>query len=505
MNKTTLTLGALSACALAVLTACGGSGSSDNATSFSGTAAVGAAITGATVSAKCVSGTPESAVTTGSDGGYSLKVTDATLPCIIKISGGKVGAVDNMQALHTLATAAGTAHITPFTEMVVARAFGTDANTAFAGLTSTTASSAKAALGDAQNYVKTVLADAGVTAPTVDLVTGTLKVGDTNYDAALETLKTKLTASGTTVAELAKAAANQGANPTNNGKQTVSLQFAMVAGNTPIGCNQAIEGLGTANTTAQLKDARFYISQVNLVRLDGSAVPLTLGANDDWNHTAGDDRVSLIDLENATGSCPTTTGTVATNDTITGTAPAGLYTGVQFVMGVPFALNHTSTTASTTPVMLQNASLAWSWQSGRKFAKVEVTDPGTSTAWPTNTFNFHLGSTACTGNPANGETTTCANPNRMTVPLSGFDYKTQKIAFDVKALLAGEDVTKNDGGTANLAGTAWTNSSTGCMSGSTDGDCITVFDALQLNLAAGSGGTSIDGGKKQRVFKAIAK
>ena len=116
--------------------------------------------------------------------------------------------------------------------------------------------------------------------------------------------------------------------------------------------------------------------------------------------------------------------------------------------------------------------MAWSWQSGRKFAKLEVTDPaGATGTWSAKTFNFHLGSTGCIGNPVNGETTTCSAPNRMEVKLAAFNPATQKIALDLKTLLAGEDVTVNAAGAA------------GCMSGGTDPECDTVFSAMNLGWA----------------------
>ena len=72
-------------------------------------------------------------------------------------------------------------------------------------------------------------------------------------------------------------------------------------------------------------------------------------------------------------------------------------------MPLPFALNHSDYATATKP--LDVAAMAWSWQSGRKFAKIEVTDPaGATGTWTAKTFNVHLGSTGCTGNPANGET-----------------------------------------------------------------------------------------------------
>ena len=291
--------------------------------------------------------------------------------------------------------------------------------------------------------------------------------------------------------------------------QAVEIQFAAVAGDTAIGCGSSVTGLGSTGATGNVKDFRFYISQVKLVRNDGVEVPLTLSANDSWNYTAGSDSVTLIDLENATGDCPTSTGTTGTNAFIKGTVPAGTYTGVKMTLGVPFALNHSDwANPTTTKAPLDIQAMAWSWQAGRKFAKIEVADPlasaaaGTAGKWTQpatgtyNTFNFHLGSTGCIGNPATGtQVSSCSAPNRMDFKLASFNPATQKVAVDVKALLAGTDITQNKAGAA------------GCMSGGTDPECDNVFKALAVDWKADGTGTGlpINGGAAQTLFRAVAK
>jgi uncharacterized repeat protein (TIGR04052 family) len=228
------------------------------------------------------------------------------------------------------------------------------------------------------------------------------------------------------------------------------------------------------------------------VKADGSEVALTLAANDDWNLTSGGQAITLIDLEDATGAC--SAGTAATNATVTGTVPAGNYVGVKMTMGVPFALNHTDYAVATKPMDVQ--AMAWSWQSGRKFAKIEVTDPdGTTGSWVAKTFNFHLGSTGCTGNPASGETVACTAANRMDFSLAAFNPATQKIAVDLQALLAGTDITVNQA------------SAPGCMSGGTDPECLHVFEALAIDWKADGTGTGlpVNGGAAQTLFRAVAK
>lgn len=280
--------------------------------------------------------------------------------------------------------------------------------------------------------------------------------------------------------------------PVDTGPRSLSIEFAAVAGSTPAKCGTAVSGLGSGAIDAQIKDLRFYIANVNLVKADGTLVPLTLAANDDWNFTKDGQSLTLIDLEDATGAC--SGGTTATNATIKGTVPAGSYTGVQLTMGVPFALNHSDYATATKPLDVQ--AMAWSWQSGRKFAKIEVSDPaGTAGTWTAKTFNVHLGSTGCTGNPASGETVSCKAPNRMSFSLGSFNPDTQKIAVDLKALLAGNDITRNAAGAA------------GCMSGGTDPECAKVFESMAIDWKTDGSGTGLmlAGGASQTLFKAISK
>lgn len=277
--------------------------------------------------------------------------------------------------------------------------------------------------------------------------------------------------------------------------RAVALEFVAVAGHTPVQCNTLVAGLGTGAANAHIKDLRFYISNVALLQADGTETPLTLAANDDWNLSVGSDRVTLIDLEDASGAC--NGGTPATNALVRGTVPAGNYVGLKLTMGVPFALNHTlySDVATAKPP-LDIGAMAWSWQSGRKFSKIELTDPeGANGQWSAKTFAVHLGSTGCVGNPATGETVQCQAPNRTQVHFAAFNPEQQKIALDVQALVAGNDVSKNLGGAA------------GCMSGGTDPECAGVFRALALDWKTDGTGTGlpIAGGAAQTVFRPIAR
>lgn len=260
--------------------------------------------------------------------------------------------------------------------------------------------------------------------------------------------------------------------------QKVDITFAAMAGDEPVACGTPIEGLGSTAQAAQLQDLRFFVSEVKLITRGGSFVPVKLAKNSAFRVTRDGIGVTLIDLENGTGSCAVD-GTPATNAVVRGTVPEGKYVGVRWTVGVPFELNHTD--APAMPAPLNSAAMAWSWQGGRKFTKIEFADPGGATGtWPAKTFFVHLGSAGCTGNPATGQTVSCAASNRAAVRLKRFNPAKQLVAVDVKALLAGNDITVNGG------------NAPGCMSGPTDPECAGVFAAFGLK-------------GKQTVFKAISR
>jgi uncharacterized repeat protein (TIGR04052 family) len=106
----------------------------------------------------------------------------------------------------------------------------------------------------------------------------------------------------------------------------------------------------------------------------------------------------------------------------------------------------------------------------------------------------HLGSAGCEGNPASGESVTCGAPNRPSVRLKKFNPAKQQVAVDLKALLAGTDITKNQSGAP------------GCMSEQTDPECGSVFKAFGVDWKAdGSGTGKALSSTSQTIFKAIKR
>lgn len=242
----------------------------------------------------------------------------------------------------------------------------------------------------------------------------------------------------------------------------VTLNFSAVADTQPLHCNQDYSGLGTAASTTQLKDFRFFVHNVRLVTSGGTELPLTLESND-WQAQG----VALLDFEDATGQC---TGSTQTRSQITGTVEGTLddVIGVRFMLGVPQSLNHTEQ-ASVSPFNVPGMN--WGWTNGYKFLRVDV--PG---------WNVHIGATGCAANAQSQ--IECTQSNRTEIDLTGFDPDRNSIQFDYAALVQDNDISTDTGGAA------------GCMSGTDDPECNGVFTQLGLNLSSGE----VDGSLMQTVF-----
>jgi uncharacterized repeat protein (TIGR04052 family) len=242
--------------------------------------------------------------------------------------------------------------------------------------------------------------------------------------------------------------------------EPVRLRFAVVAGDIPIACGAAYDGVGTTRSKVSIVDFRFYVSGLRFVKADGSETPVHLTQDGLWQL----DDVALLDFENGTAGCAN--GTEQTRDVVEGTLPAGEYTGVRFEVGLPFAKNHREPTLQPSPLNLSR--LFWSWNAGYKFIRMDLRTTGQPKGWMP-----HLGSTAC--EPATTPTTvpiSCAKPNHVTVDLPGLVPARDVVELDLLALLAKSDVDANAPETAM-----------GCMSGPTDPECGPLFE--QLGLAWG--------------------
>lgn len=241
-------------------------------------------------------------------------------------------------------------------------------------------------------------------------------------------------------------------------ERPIEIKFAGMVGDEEFACGRSYGDIGTGGGQLVPSDFRFYVSDVRLITLGGQEVPVTLEQDGMWQY----ENVAMIDLEDGTGPCAAF-GNSATNTTVRGSVPAGIYTGITFVLGVPFELNHGN--ASTAPSPLNFSAMFWSWQGGYKFIRVDTAD---------DKFRVHVGSTGCQSEGPSRPPTSCTAPNRATVTLSGFNPEHSVIAADLKALLSQNDVDSNAPDT-----------DPGCMSSPLDSDCGPLFDSLGLSFPGG--------------------
>ena len=177
----------IAASAIAMLSACGGGGGGGTTGSaapgtpsvtnaVSGTAATGAAISAGTVDANCAAGTVAS-TTTGADGTYTLNLSNATLPCILRVT----VPITNAKLYSIVDSGATKANITPLSHLLSHILFGVDSATVFSNFSNT--------------YAQLITA-ANIAAAQIKLngALSALGIDITSYDA----LKTSFTAASST-------------------------------------------------------------------------------------------------------------------------------------------------------------------------------------------------------------------------------------------------------------------------------------------------------------------
>jgi uncharacterized repeat protein (TIGR04052 family) len=278
----------------------------------------------------------------------------------------------------------------------------------------------------------------------------------------LLTLVTSLTACGDNVNDKPDAQLEADAAPD---PQPVTIPFAAKVGGTSFACGQTYAGIGMTAANYVASDFRFYVHDVRLVGVGGS-VPVTLDVNE-WQNAGG---VALLDFEDGTVDCQM--GSAPTHTALTGTAPAGTYTGIEFKVGVPFDQNHLDATTATAPLNIP--AMYWAWASGHRFLKMDGVVGGQG-------FNLHLGSTGCTAaSPMTPPTAPCTNPNVMPISLIGYTVGTSTVVADPAPVLADVDVTTNT-----------TTTAPGCMSFPNDPECTTVLPHLGLAYGTAPAGTQV--------------
>ena len=214
----------------------------------------------------------------------------------------------------------------------------------------------------------------------------------------------------------------------------VTIRFAAKVGDQAFKCGEQYAKLGKASTSATPADLRFYVQDLKLITKEGRAVPVQIDTRAPFQSAD----VALLDFEDATGSC---SGDAQTNDSITGRVAKGAYNAIRFSNGVPIALNHAD--PKQFPAPLKSPGMSWNWLLGLRFMKVELQAEGASAedAGPAVATGgaLHLGSTACSGNPAAGQIS-CKKPNRNSVLLTDYTLDERVIVLDVAKIFSDSDL-----------------------------------------------------------------
>jgi uncharacterized repeat protein (TIGR04052 family) len=240
----------------------------------------------------------------------------------------------------------------------------------------------------------------------------------------------------------------------------VEVSFQARVGDSPFLCGGSFDGIGTTASTLAPTDLRFYIHDVVLLDDSGTEVAIALDQDGEWQH----ENLVLLDFEDGCSA-----GTTSQNTTVRGSAAAGEFSGVRFVFGVPFGLNHID--ARSAPPPLNEEAMFWSWNQGYKFIRIDASTTGLGE----DGYHVHIGSTGCEGDGA-GTVTGCSEENRSSVSVSGIDPLRDPVIFDLGALLQETNVDFNTERTAP-----------GCFGESEDPDC----DAILARLGVSGDGQSV--------------
>lgn len=227
-----------------------GGGTATRALTLSGTAATGLALSGGAVVVKCSSGT--GTATTGTDGTYSITITDGALPCMIEVTGTVDGTEVKLHSVTEAGTASGAnvaavANVTPLTELIVAKLAAAIPSDLFASFGSGTQISS-ADLTAATTAVVSALKEAtGIDLGTIDpfkttlvAATASAPASGNDYDKALDALKEKVSVE--TLPQVVAQVATSTTTTTDSDATTLKDVMSGVSSGALEGCPYALSG-----------------------------------------------------------------------------------------------------------------------------------------------------------------------------------------------------------------------------------------------------------------------
>lgn len=278
---------------------------------------------------------------------------------------------------------------------------------------------------------------------------------------------------------------DDGGNTPASQETTLKIPFTAVAGETEISCGTPVSGLGSSDSSGQFQYAAWFVYDVKLVTEAGD-VETQMVENDFQN---ADYDFAFLEFRDILGGCthadqePYPTNNMLT---LTANVDASQVKGIKFKLGMPYEPNHTVENKFQQEKAYY--AMLWNWQAGFRFMRVDLIPNGGftqgGTLYEDKTYNFHLGSTGCEGDPV-----VCAQPNNTTdFVLTNDQFVVNesgtgtKVKFDYAELVSGMDLTVDEGG------------SKGCMSALQDPECTPMFYNLGIPLGDKVGRTD------QQVF-----
>ncbi len=242
-------------------------------------------------------------------------------------------------------------------------------------------------------------------------------------------------------------------------QKDVRLRFSAEVDGTPLTCDRWYAGYDSSgDASIQIKDFRFFVSDVRLINDRNEEVPVLLEQDSIWQFQD----IALLDFEDGTGECEEK-GTAQINSMIKGRVEGSRFKGIVFKMGLPFEWNHVDNVAVPSPLNI--GAMFWNWQYGYKFARFDlVTDREDDRKF----WFIHLGSTGCTSGAAGmAPDSACLKTNIPEIRIDNFDIENDVIVADLGSLIRGLKI-----------GT--------CMSGPANPFCEELFPGFGLSLASGT-------------------
>jgi uncharacterized repeat protein (TIGR04052 family) len=237
-------------------------------------------------------------------------------------------------------------------------------------------------------------------------------------------------------------------------KTRVRIPFLASVNEEPLKCGARYENVGTARSSFELSDFRFYVYDVAFIDQEGRVTPVKLDDDVDFQlrytkQDGSEGGLAMLDFATLDSDACSRRGTQSTNTLISGHAPEGDYSKLTFTLGVPPELNHVNGALSQAP--LNSYGMQWSWASGYRYMKLEVeptTGDKTKEVW-----YFHPGAAGCTADDgAISGKYKCDSPMTSRIELP-YARDKQAVQADLARLFASSDLSKGRGcmGTSTLA------------------------------------------------------